>query len=256
MLRHCASRRVAIGCGPCEPAVSDRCDRTPLRPLRSRRPGSTGRLRARDPSRQGGADGVADVFGDYTSPMRRSGGALSELDHASENVGGLIDLGRLADRDRREAQRAAAMSVVPLLVGARPRGRRRISRARRILPSQRHRSRRRRCLSAGDGDRRDARHDARLSSRGASRRSRAARSASTSRSRRCWTSTTIRRIPSSARARSAKIPRSSRGSARRFIRGVQENGMIATGKHFPGHGDTGRTRISRCLSSRESKPAR
>ena len=52
------------------------------------------------------------------------------------------------------------------------------------------------------------------------------------------TSTAIPKIPSSTRARSAKIPARVSEFVAAFVRGVEENGGLATAKHFPGHGDT------------------
>ena len=94
-------------------------------------------------------------------------------------------------------------------------------------------------VSARHGVRRGRRRAAAPRRRAASPRSRAARSASTSTSRRSPTSTTTRAIRSSTSARSARIRHASARSRARLRRGLQQGGMIATLKHFPGHGDTG-----------------
>ena len=71
-----------------------------------------------------------------------------------------------------------------------------------------------------------------------SRRSKRKRSACRGFSRPTRTSTATPTIPSSTRARSAKIPQRVSEFVAAFVRGVEENGGIATAKHFPGHGDT------------------
>ena len=67
---------------------------------------------------------------------------------------------------------------------------------------------------------------------------RAAPSASTSTSTRWWTSTTTRRTRSSTCAPSARTRRLVGRMATAYLEGIQAGGMLATAKHFPGHGDT------------------
>ena len=88
-------------------------------------------------------------------------------------------------------------------------------------------------------------------------RSRGVPSASISTSRRWPTSTTIPPTRSSTPGHSARIPRRWRGWWSRPMRGLQEHGMLATVKHFPGHGDTGTdSHIALPVITRRLGPAR
>ena len=70
------------------------------------------------------------------------------------------------------------------------------------------------------------------------RRSHCVRRGSRTTSRRSPTSTRIRSTRSSACARSGAIPRSSPATSPRSCVGLQEGGVAACAKHFPGHGAT------------------
>ena len=88
---------------------------------------------------------------------------------------------------------------------------------------------------AADGDARPERRRAAGGAvRGGAGRRAAGRSASRSTTRRCSTSTPTRRTRSSATARSPRTPTAWRGSARPSSEGLQDNGVAACGKHFPG----------------------
>ena len=62
--------------------------------------------------------------------------------------------------------------------------------------------------------------------------------ASRSTTRRCSTSTPTRRTRSSATGRCRRTPSMVARLGAAIIRGLQEHGVAACGKHFPGHGDT------------------
>jgi hypothetical protein len=123
-----------------------------------------GGLRARlaVPARQGGTDGVAvgarrlhrGGRSDVSARRAPGPGAARRWDH---------HLGRLADRDRQQAERAPAGECASTARRRGPRDRRGIPGSRWLLPPQCHRSRRCDVLPLRHGDRRHARHGLRVS---------------------------------------------------------------------------------------------
>src|SRR5207247_8338061 len=114
-------------------------------------PGALDRFRSRldDAARESSADRLAKRV--RRLRLRRLATmATTDAVHPAGKGGWLHDLSGLADRSSGKAQRAAGHEQNSAAVRGRSRGWRWVSRARRILRSQRDRSRWRNCLPAGD----------------------------------------------------------------------------------------------------------